>query len=185
MNWYRVDHRTDFYHSVLSRAEEIASSLIQNRHWRQIFYDDRDSKVRLELECSNALGGLLGQAKKLNKTLGRFPHEHDEPLFVMVFDEASSLLKLDDSGEPDPGRYHALNRIIGCLKEYPMWFFFLSTESQVGLLLPAKDAERTGNFSNDPSARIAIGSHSLERFPPFLGLQLDVEDRKKIGRAHV
>jgi hypothetical protein len=99
----------------------------------------------------------------------------------MVFDEASSLLKLDGSGKPDPGCYHALNRIISRLKTRSIWFFFLSTESQVGMLIPANDVERTGDYSYDPSARIArTGGLSLGRFPPFLGLQLDVEDRKRM-----
>ena len=47
--------------------------------------------------------------------------------------------------------------------------------------MPANDAKRTGDFSNDPSARIALSDGtSLERFPPFLALQLDVEDRKRM-----
>src|SRR5256714_6034921 len=96
----------------------------------------------------------------------------------MVFDEASSLLKLAGS---DPGCYHALNRIISLLKTFPIWFFFLSTESHVGMLIPANDAERTGDFSYDGSTRIALpDNRSLQRFPPFLGLQLDVEDRKRM-----
>jgi hypothetical protein len=127
------------------------------------------------------LNGLRREAKELMKNLGRFPHKDDEPLLVMVFDEASSLLKLDGSSKPDPGCYHALNRIISLLKTFPMWFFFLSTESQVGMLIPANDVERTGDFSYDGSTRIALpDNRSLQRFPPFLGLQLDVEDRKRM-----
>jgi hypothetical protein len=181
VDWHlRSTYRTDFCLSVVSRAEEIANELIQNQDWRHNFRDDRDSQVRCALESGNSLNVFEGEAKKLIANLERFPRKNNGPLLVMVFDEASSLLKRDDSNELDPGRYHALNRIISCLKEYPMWFFFLSTGSQVGTLLPAKDAERTGNFSNDGSARIALDGHSWERFPPFLGLQLDVEDRKRM-----
>jgi hypothetical protein len=182
-NWHRRSkRRTDFCQSVVSRAEEIVHSLIQTQNWRHTFYDDTDSKVCFEPEeHGNSLDGLLREAKELMTNLGRFPHEDKEPFLVMVFDEASSLLKLDNSGKPDPGRYYALNRIISRLKIFPMWFFFLSTESQVGILLPPKDAKRTGDFSSDDSARIATTSDgSLRRFPPFLGLQLDVEDRKRM-----
>ena len=181
-DWNRRSNcRTEFCRSVASRAEEIARSLIQNRDWRHTFYDDRDSQVRLALGQNNSLASLLGEAAKLKRKLERFPHKDGEPLLVMVFDEASSLLKLDGSGEPDPGCYHALNRIISQLQEYPIWFFFLSTESEVGMLIPANDVKRTGDFSYDPSARIALtGDFSLRRFPPFLGLQLDVEDRKRM-----
>src|ERR1700733_7802246 len=160
-NWHlRSDVRVDFCVSVVSRAEEIADGLIRKKDWRDKFHDDRDSQVRRALEKDSSIQDLRGEAEKLMATLKRFTHKDNGPLLAMVFDEASSLFELDGSDKLDPGRYHALNRIIGCLKEYPMWFFFLSTESQVGLLLPAKDAERTGNFSNDPSARIAIGGHS-------------------------
>ena len=181
VDWnFRSTWRTHFCVSVVSRAEEIVDKLIRTQDWRHKFHDDRDSQVRHALEDGNSLDDLQKEAEKLENTLMGFPREAKGPLLVMVFDEASSLLKLDDSDKLDPGRYHALNRIISCLKKYSMWFFFLSTESQVGMLLPAKDAERTGNFS-DPSARIALrGHHSLERFPPFLGFQLDVEDRKRM-----
>src|SRR5271155_735310 len=98
----------------------------------------------------------------------------------MVFDEASSLLKPDGSGEPDPGRYHALNRIIGRLRTFPIWFFFLSTEPQVGILMPPKDVERT-DYRYDSGARIALPyCPPLGRFPPFLALQLDVENKKRM-----
>ena len=177
----RSECRTNFCLSVVSRAEEIANSLIRNQEWRHTFKDDRDSKVRFALEDNSYLAGLRGEADKLIKNLKGFKRKAGEPVLVMVFDEASSLLKLDGSGNLDPGRYHALNRIISCLRKRSIWFFFLSTESQVGMLIPANDVERTGDFSSDPSARIArSGGSSLERFPPFLGLQLDVEDRKRM-----
>ena len=181
-HWHRrLDNRTGFCNLVVSRAKKIVNDLIPTPEWRHVFYDDRDSKLRVTLESSKSLKGLLGAAGELRKNLETFQHEAGEPLLVMVFDEASSLLELDDSGEPDPGRYYALNRIISLLKTFPIWFFFLSTESQVGTLIPANDVIRTGNYSRDRSARIALpNSHSLQRFPPFLGLQLDVEDRRRM-----
>ena len=182
--------RTDFCHSVISRAEQIVDSLIQTQNWRHIFHDDRDSHVRFALESNKSLNGLLGEAKKLTENLKRFRHKNGEPLLAMVFDEASSLLRPHGSGKPDPGsvepgRYYALNRIISSLKRLPIWSFFLSTESQVGILMPANDVKRTGDYSYDPSARIAISDGtSLERFPPFLALQLDVEDRKRMQKPN-
>jgi hypothetical protein len=186
-NWhYRSKVRTDFCNSVVSRAEQIVDSLIRTRNWRHIFHDDRDSHVRFALESNKSLKSLLGEAKKLTENLKRFQHNKGEPLLAMVFDEASSLLRPNGSGKPDPGsvepgRYYALNRIISYLKKFPIWSFFLSTESQVGILRPANDAKRTGDYSNDSSARIAIlDDTSLEHFPPFVALQVDVEDRKRM-----
>src|SRR3954453_16536969 len=146
-NWHhRSKDRTDFCHSVVSRAEEIVSSLIRTRGWRHAFHDDRDSHVRFALERNKSLNDLLGEAKKLTENLKKFQHNDGEPLLVMVFDEASSLLKPNGSGEPDPDsveprRYYALNRIISRLKIFPIWSFFLSTESQVGILMPANDVK--------------------------------------------
>lgn len=182
VDWHRRSKdRINFCELVVSRAEEIADTLIQTPDWRHAFHDDRDSQVRVALESNSSMNALLKIAKKLIKNLKRLEHNDEKPLLVMVFDEASSLLKPDGSGNPDPGRYYALNRIISCLKTFPIWFFFLSTESQVGVLMPANDTERTGNYANDSSARIAIpGRTSLERFAPFLALQLDVEDRKRM-----
>ena len=107
---------------------------------QQRSYDDRGFRVHLALETNSALGGFRYQAKKLTDNLGQFQRDNkDDPLLVVVFDEASGLLKRDDSGGFDPGLYHALNRIINCLSELPIWFFFLSTESQLRMLLPADD----------------------------------------------
>src|SRR5947209_8239205 len=146
-NWqYRSKVRSDFCQSVVSRAEQIVDSLIRSRDWRHTFYDDRDSHVRFALESSKSLNGLLGEAKKLTENLKRFQHNNGDPLLLIVFDEASSLLRPDGSGTPDPdsvepGRYYALNRIISSLKAFPIWSFFLSTESQVGVLMPANDVK--------------------------------------------
>lgn len=122
----------------------------------------------------------MEEAKKLIENLKRFQHNGYEPLMVFVFDKASSLLKLDCSGNLDLGLYHTLNQIISCLKLFPIWFFFLSMESQVRMLMPANDEERTGDYSYDPSARMAIPSNnSLERFSPFLAFQLETSETGK------
>jgi len=120
----RSKDRLDFCQSVVSRAKEIVDALIQNPHWRRVFQNDRDSIH----ESGYALKGLLTEAKNLINNLEKFRHNDYDPLFVMVFDEASSLLKEEESNNLDLGRYHALNRVLSCLKKFPMWFFFLSTE---------------------------------------------------------
>jgi len=105
-----------------------------------------------------------------------------------VFDEASSLVRkttLHDvskpttSDEEQVGLYIALNRIISCcFKEFPIWFFFLATESLVGELVPPSNAGRSGDYTRDSSSRwVKSDEPRLKRFPPFLALQLDVEDR--------
>src|SRR4051794_36601862 len=65
----RSNHRTGFCHLVVSRAKQIVNDLIRNQNWRHTFHDDRDSQVRVALENSNSLNGLLGEAKELMKNL--------------------------------------------------------------------------------------------------------------------
>jgi predicted transcriptional regulator len=180
VDWHRrSNYRANFCRSIVSRAEEIANTLIHNQNWRHAFYVGKDSKAFLQLPLSSAFDSLQRKAHELTQTLESFPHENGEPLLVMVFDEARSLLKSDISGEPDFGRYHALNRIISYLKEFPMWFFFPSTDSQVGMLISADDMEVRRVC--DRSARIAFtGGYPFRCFPPFVGLRVDVEDRKRM-----
>jgi hypothetical protein len=118
----------------------------------------------------------------LGKHLLEFDREHEgDPLLVIVLDEASSLLSMDGSDKTQPGLYVAYNRIISCLRKEPIWFFILSTESKLEELLPPTNARRGGDFVNDPSARFATtGRKSLDPFPPFLALQLDIQDRERI-----
>lgn len=183
----RSDDRTHFCKRIAYQAEEIAKRLIESPEWRHVFYDDGDSQVRRALETNSGLTGLKEEAKKLTDNFRKFPRnksdEHD-PLLVIVFDEASGLLKLCGPGKLDTGLYHALHRIISCLKHLPIWFFFLSTESQLRMLLPANSIERTDDFASDPSSRVGEEADSiLERFPPFLAFQLDVENRRKMWDA--
>jgi hypothetical protein len=59
-----------------------------------------------------------------------------------------------------------------------MWFFFLSTESRVEKLVPA-DTNQQDNSLNTSSSRY-VGKNVLTRIPPFLALQVDVEDRRRM-----
>lgn len=183
----RSDDRTHFCEGIAYRAEEIAKRLIESPEWRHAFHDDGDSQVRRALETNSGLTELKEEAKKLTDNLRKFPRDksdESDPLLVIVFDEASGLLKPCGSGKSDTGLYHALHRIISCLKDLPIWFFFLSTEYQLRMLLPANSIERTDDFVSDPSCRVGGEADSiLEHFPPFLAFQLDVENRRKMWDA--
>ena len=183
----RSDDRTLFCEGIAYRAKEIAERLVESPEWRHAFYDDGDSQVRRALETNSGLTELKKEAKKLTDNFRKFPRDksnESDPLLVVVFDEASGLLKSSGPDKFDTGLYHALHRIISCLKDLPIWFFFLSTESQLRMLLPAGSIERTGDFAADPSSRVGEEADSiLERFPPFLAFQLDVENRRKMRDA--
>ena len=180
---YRPEKRVLFCKAVAARAENIANSLMLTPHWRRIFNDIRSSKIRQGLqENFGSLRGLSNAATKLISNLESFPRKNkSNPLLVCVFDEASSLLSYKDSRIVEAGIYVALNRIISCLKEYSMWFFFLSTESKVEEIVLADDNYGDDNFVNRNSNRFVDDEEDvLTRVPPFLALQLDVEDRYRI-----
>jgi hypothetical protein len=177
--------RIQFCKSVATRAEEIADDLIQKPTWRRVFDIVEGSGIRRELidKKKKHLDDLLNAAKKLTENLGKLQPEsmHDPPL-VVVFDEASSLLKEpgDQRQQIRSGRYVALNRIMSCLKKYPIWFFIISTESQVGTIIPLNNAERIDDYAEDPSLRYVDNSGTqLKRIPPFLALRLNIEDMRR------
>jgi len=167
----RSKMRIEFCDSVAKRARAIAKELISSQAWVGKF--DRLSKVHDELETHseqrpNPLNGLLNAADNLMKNLQQCRDaSHPDSLLVIVFDEASSLMRLSPFYEPDPGLYVALNRVISCLKKFHVWSFFLSTESLIGHPVPGNASFQEANTE-------------LKRFPPFVALQLDVQDRRNM-----
>ena len=178
---HRSKERISFCASVVERATKISRELVYSQAWRTIFNKDGKSDVRRHLLNSPCLQPLFDATTNLLKSLKMFAKENEnkELSLVVVFDEASNLFVKDDSGKPQTGRYVALNRIFSCLNEFRVWFFVLSTESQVEKLLPP---EKVNPDDGDASARRGLGNRRKESplkiFPPFLALQLDVEDRR-------
>lgn len=186
--------RIEFCQSVFDRAERIASDLIQKQSWRQVFDNEEHSAIRHQLieKKANHLKGLLEAVRKLLDKLEEFQPSNDRhppppppPPLVVVIDEASSLLITKKSTEIHSGRYIALNRIMSCLKEYKIWFFIISTESQVGTILPSDNAKRDGNYVEDPSLRYIDddAKQQLKRIPPFLAFRLDIQDRCTVQQS--
>src|SRR5438045_2635621 len=173
--------RSQFCSSVAQKAQVITNSLISNAAWIRKFEDDSPSKVHHALDSqddSNPLNDLRGTVKALIDNLQQYRCERNDAFLVIVIDEASNLIR--DRHKRESGLYVAFNRIISCLKEFPIWFFFLSTESLIGELVPPSNVIPTGNYLTDLSARLVLSANEppLQRFPPFLALQLDVEDRR-------
>src|SRR5437764_12533594 len=90
--------------------------------WREIFNSEGESAIHRALEAQqyHILENLFRAVEQLTGNLRKFKHEymHDASL-VIVIDEASSLL----GKKKEAGLYIALNRIISCLKKFPIWFF--------------------------------------------------------------
>jgi len=184
-NSQRSKMRFEFCHSVAERARAIAKELISSQAWVGKF--DRLSKVHDELQMEhceqrpNPLNGLLNAADNLMKNLQQCRDaSNPDPLLVIVFDEASNLMKMPPLYKPDPGLYVALNRVISCLKKFHVWSFFLS-KSLIGHVVPPINAVLTGDYLRDSSARVGFEANTeLKRLPPFVALQLDIEDRRRM-----
>jgi hypothetical protein len=178
---YRPIKRIHFCQLVAARAKDIADDLIKKSSWRRVFDNEASSAIRHELsnERKEHLQDLLEAAQRLLDNLRRFQSSDVYyPPLVMVFDEASSLLKEKRPKELHSGRYIALNRIMSCLRKHCIWFFIISTESQVGTILPPNNAQQVGDYAEDPSLRFRDESKpQLKRIPPFLALRLDIQDR--------
>jgi hypothetical protein len=122
---YQPEKRVEFCQDVAKRAKDIVFELVENGSWRRVFNSNEGSVIRLQLTSKkeNHLGGLWNAAEKLTKFLGSLRSENFyDPLLVVVFDEASCLLKELGEKNTSPGRYIALNRIMSCLREYRIWF---------------------------------------------------------------
>src|SRR5436309_2357631 len=177
----RSEERVSYCNSVVSKAAGYTRELVSNQNWRRVFDKDGKSDVRKGLLKSGCLGDLTHALKHLIQNLREFAQmeEKREPSLVVVFDEAANLFLNGDLGEPQTGLYVALNRIFSCLRDYDVWFFILSTESQVEKLLPP---EQVDPEDRDASTRQGFGDNPektpLKIFPPFVALQLDVEDRR-------
>jgi hypothetical protein len=80
-----------------------------------------------------------------------------------------------------------MNRIISCLKAYRFWFFFLSTDSSVKMLVPPDSSETTGNPSEVSSVRVALPGKlkdmELFRFPPFIYFSIDIAIRRAVRES--
>lgn len=86
---------------------------------------------------------------------------------LFVFDEAAYLTKKNT--HIDCTFYLALRRVLGVLRQYPIWALFLSTESHIEHFAQASSA--------DSSSRIREGV--LARVDPFCGLQMDIEMNRR------
>ncbi|KAI9768754.1 MAG: hypothetical protein M1839_003969 [Geoglossum umbratile] len=179
---HRSFDRIAYCEAVVNKARGYAGEMISNQMWRQVFDMDGKSDIRKGLLTSGCLDKLTRALENLIHSHCEFALEEKPPL-VVVFDEVANLFRSDRSGHSggsgETGLYVALNRIFSCLRESDVWFFVLSTESQVEKLLPP---ERVDPDDRDSSTRLGLGNFEgetpLNIFPPFVALQLDVEDRR-------
>lgn len=189
----RRDQRIKFCNAVVSRASVVVKNFAMDKSWRSYFLARNELSIRHLIQNSSQFESLKEIGKALAGNLERFSGGNSaDPRWIVVFDEATNLFS---PGTPDfnTACYVALNHVLSCLKELPIWFFMLSTESRVEKLLPpdiqTKEGEKDNeNRWNNPSGRLPPPStcdqtdnlKRLKLFPPFVSFRLDVEDRTRM-----
>ena len=173
---------------MVREASTIATQLAEDQEWRKLFNNEGASAVRWAIERSKHIKELLSVVEKLTNNLKKFRrmNQSDDHLLVIVFDEAASLFSPIGPSKLDFGRYIALNQICSLLRDHPLWFFFLATESKVEKILPADnpipaDEDKDLHYSNKSSAQFAPDDDErLRVFPAFVAFPLDIKDRLRI-----
>lgn len=158
---------------MVKEAEMEFNDLMHDENWRTTFNDSGKSRICLLLEDHSRIEFLQQKIKVLLESLG-------QQRLLFVIDEASRLFykeKPDDNLVPqlNRSRYHAMARIISCLKTLPLWFIFISTESPESVILSHRK-DTASDYHDNPSAREIPESpqDELELPKPFIALPFDV-----------
>jgi hypothetical protein len=156
---FRSDFRIEFIKETLEAAEALYPELIDHGAWKAA-YSDPDTLAEHELVRKH----LIQPAHKLTDDLNKRYQGPGNPkqLLLFVFDEAANLWVGAEGKDGRP--FFALRRVLGLLKDVPIWSFLLSTQSTIGSLLPPRELDR--------SERIRDGK--LSTLEPFLALDLDM-----------
>ena len=176
---WRSSFRTRFIKGAVEAADQLYQKFIDDSTWTN---DHRDAVKMANHELVRS--HLIQPARRLTDRLNeqyQGPGDTEagattfissggsqaatkaaKPLLLFVFDEAANLWAPDQGRNENP--FYALRRVLGLLKDIPIWSFLLSTQSTIGSLLPPRDI--------DHSPRMRVGE--LSTLKPFLGLQLDV-----------
>lgn len=146
----RPEPKAKFCQTVAEKGLAIANTLVRDKRWRDILNQVEESLVRQSLsEKPEPMMPLFEIVERILNLLKKFPNTSSkdkyDPFLVFTIDEASSLLILGEGGDVKTGLYVAMNRILSCLKESPIWFFFLSTESKAESLVPANEMSLKGS----------------------------------------
>jgi hypothetical protein len=115
----------------------------------------------------------LKQRPKEPRNTNDGPRETKE-LLLLVFDEAANFWLQPNKTKKDGTPFFVLRRILGMLKNEPIWSFFLSTQSSTEALMSSWELENSG--------RVRAGELNL--LEPFLACPLDVEAFKIMERNY-
>jgi hypothetical protein len=182
----RSPFRISFIERTVEAAEQLRLDLLNHATWTDD-HVDADTMASHEFVQKH----LVRPAREL---IDRFDRQYQVPadpeadatsisssgspaatkaakqLLLFAFDEAASLWVTAD-GKKTGNPFYALRRVLGLLKDIPIWSLLLSTQSTTGSLLPPRET--------DISTRMRDGR--LNTIEPFLGLQVDIAAEEAVA----
>ena len=195
----RSKEKIQFCHDTVAKAEKILKRVVKRKDWRGFFLPEVSTSAScpllfLLLFFKNSLLFLAMVTLRILLTFQtgdfeelqglKYPHKlqqrvdrifkylesssnvQEPPRLFLVFDEASHLFDGNSGGYFFP----ALRRILRLLRQQPIWTFLLSTNSTMECLVKPTNEEQ--------SQRLV--THHLERYDPFIALQLDLSMVEKM-----
>lgn len=162
------DNRQDqFCEKVAKRAAAITADALDDHAFRIAFNDPLEIRDSLKNTTIRSMGALHRAVSRLNKELERFRREdNSDPLFCLVIDEIGALME-----KKQIPKFVALHRMISVISNgAPFWYLFLSTKSNLDVLLPSDHAVQSGASKGS----LREGQQSL--FPPFTLFGVDIPD---------
>ena len=156
---FRSNFRITFIKGTVKAAKALYLKLINHDAWTDAYLDSQ-TLAGHELVQEH----LIQPARNLTDNLNKQYRKSGNPkeLLLFVFDEAANLWIGTEGKNKLP--FFALRRVLGLLKDLPIWSFLLSTQSPIGSFLPPRETDR--------SERMCVGR--LSTLEPFLTLQLNM-----------
>jgi len=175
-NDLRSEFRIAFINGLLEKAHTLVDVFANDSSWEKACNDGPGSTVDPQAIADHLLVNehLIKPARALMRQLEQRPKglrnttegpKKTKELLFLVFDEAANLWPLTKEKKKDGTPFFVLRRMLGMLKDLPIWTFFLSTQSSTEALIPSWELEN--------SDRIRAGE--LIPLEPFLAFQLDLE----------
>lgn len=164
-------NREDLDKNIAAAARNIAATCVEDCEFRALFNEFAQVRRNMARSHCKPITDLKNSAGALQNVLENLQSDDPrDPFFTVVFDEVGTIM----AGAQN-GRFIALNRIIRLISEsHKIWYFFLSTESNLEAMLPPDQPSHPS--LPGPNRASSRGDFHLRRFPPFTTFAVDIKD---------
>src|SRR5436305_2902122 len=139
----RSGFRISFIKELLAKANVVIGEFVTSSGWN-------DASNNLDILTNHPLihKHLIQPTAHLIEALNKRPkgNRKTEELLLLAFDEAANLWVGPSNKKKDGTLFFTLRRILGILKDTPLWTFLLSTQSSTEVLLPSWAVESSNRI---------------------------------------